>query len=92
MEISTSQLKEEFQGKGHGSEAYRQAIDYAKKEGVKTLYSDDQVSTKANRVWKSLVDKGTAEWDADKSRYRIDLEPNHRMKQSTGNPLDKYRQ
>lgn len=91
MEVSTSQLKKEFQGEGHGTEAYRQAIDYAKKQGVKTLYSDDQVSTKANNVWKSLLEKGEAEWDVDKSRYRIDLEPKHRMGKSTVNPLDKYR-
>lgn len=75
MEVSTAQLKPEFQGKGHGSAAYQQAIEYAKSKGANALYSDDQVSTKANRVWQSLVDRGVATVDQASGRYKIDLSP-----------------
>jgi predicted GNAT family acetyltransferase len=75
MEISTSQLGEAFRGKGHGTEMYKQAIEYAKSKGVKTLYSDDQVSTKADNVWQSLVRKGDAKWDSSTKRYKITISP-----------------
>ena len=75
MEVSTAQLKPEFQGKGHGSAAYQQAIEYAKSKGANALYSDDQVSAKADRVWESLVNRGVATKDAATGRYKIDLSP-----------------
>jgi len=69
-EMSTAQLKPEFQGKGHGVEAYRQALDYAKDKGYDTVYSDDQVSDKAQNVWKSLVRSGDAVWDGKLKRFK----------------------
>ena len=75
MEVSTSQLGTAFRGQGHGSEMYKQAIEYAKSKGVRALYSDDQVSTKADNVWQSLVRKGTAKWDSTAKRYKIDISP-----------------
>ena len=72
-EVSTSQIKSAFQGKGYGSDMYKQAIDYAREKGLQTLYSDDQVSTKADNVWQSLERKGIAAWDDASGRYKIDL-------------------
>jgi predicted GNAT family acetyltransferase len=80
MEVSTSQLGEAYRGKGHGSEMYRQAVDYARSKGVKTLYSDDQVSTKADNVWQSLVRKGEAKWDSSVGRYKISVTALGRIK------------
>jgi hypothetical protein len=75
MEVSTAQLKPEFQGKGHGTEAYKQVIDYAREKGANSLYSDDQVSPQADRVWQSLKDRGIATADQTTGRYKIDLSP-----------------
>lgn len=75
VEISTSQLGEAYRGKGHGTEMYRKVIAYAKDKGIKTIYSDDQVSTKADNVWQSLVRKGEAKWDSDVKRYKISVSP-----------------
>jgi GNAT superfamily N-acetyltransferase len=73
VEMSTSQLGADFQGKGHGTEAYNQAIDYAKSKGAKTIFSDDQVKPGAANVWESLAKKGVAVWDPVVNRYRIKL-------------------
>lgn len=76
MEVSTSQIKPSFQGKGYGGQLYRKLINYAKDSGVSTLYSDDQVSDQAKNVWESLkkdfpVEQVTA--PDGSSRYKIDL-------------------
>ena len=73
VEISTSQLDKNFQGKGNGTAAYQQAIEYARSKGVKTLFSDDQVKPGAANVWDSMVQKGQAVWDTATQRYKIDL-------------------
>jgi hypothetical protein len=75
MEISTSQLNPAFRSKGHGTEMYKQAIDYARSKGVRTLYSDNQVSIKAENVWQSLVRDGDATWDNASKRYKIKITP-----------------
>jgi predicted GNAT family acetyltransferase len=71
VEVSTSQLKPEFRGKGHGTPAYEQAIQYARDKGYSDIYSDDSVSMKAENVWKSLEKKGEAKWDGKLKRYKI---------------------
>jgi predicted GNAT family acetyltransferase len=80
MEISTSQLGEAFRGKGHGTEMYRKVIAYAKDKGIKTIYSDDAVSTKADNVWQSLVRKGEAKWDSSVKRYKVTISPLGKIK------------
>ena len=73
VEISTSQLDKSFRGKGNGTAAYQQAIEYARSKGVKTLFSDNQVKPGAANVWDSMVQKGQAVWDTATQRYKIDL-------------------
>jgi hypothetical protein len=71
VEISTSKLNKEARGMLHGEEAYKQVIEYAKKQGKKAIYSDDQVSAAAKRVWEGLKkDFNVVE---EKGRYKIDL-------------------
>jgi GNAT superfamily N-acetyltransferase len=72
MEISTSQIRKEFQGSGFGKEIYNQAIEHAKRKGATAIFSDDQVSESAHRVWKSLSREHNVQRVGE--RYMIDLQ------------------
>ena len=63
------ELKKEFQGKGYGTKVYIALAEQLAKEG-KTLKSEafgkEDINKSANRVWKSLLNKGYA---VDKGSY-----------------------
>lgn len=72
MEISTSQIRKEFQGAGFGKEIYNQAIEHARGRGATALFSDDQVSESARRVWASLAKEHHVQEVG--GRFMIDLQ------------------
>lgn len=72
LEISTSQIRSEFQGHGFGKEIYNQAIEHARAKGATAIFSDDQVSESAHRVWKSLAREHNVQRVGE--RYMIDLQ------------------
>lgn len=74
MEVSTSQITKDMQGKGIGTSMYQQAAQLAKSKGAKFLYSDDQLSGSAQGVWQKLVRNGKAEFDPQSGRFRMALQ------------------
>lgn len=60
FKIFGSVLYDDFQGIGLGKAMYKYIIKDLARKGL-TLYSDDNQSSQASRVWDKLVDMGVAE-------------------------------
>ena len=83
------ELEKEFQGKGYGTKVYIALAEQLAKEG-KTLKSEafgkEDINKSANRVWKSLLDKGYA---VDKGSYfEIQLKNKQQAQQQYSAYLD----
>lgn len=71
--VDSSLISGEFEGKGHGTKMYEQAIEDARKAGAKEFTSGSHPEPGAQRVWESLGKKYPVEKSGD--GYRIDLQP-----------------
>ena len=83
------ELEKEFQGKGYGTKVYIALAEQLAKEG-KTLKSEafgkTDINESANRVWKSLLDKGYA---VDKGSYfEVQLKDKQQAQQLYSQYLD----
>ena len=83
------ELEKEFQGKGYGTKVYIALAEQLAKEG-KTLKSEafgkEDINKSANRVWKSLLNKGYA---VDKGSYfEIQLKNKQQAQQLYSQYLD----